>query len=117
LFKKSEHLNIKVFESGGYFMTYVEALQARMQKIQKGGHEKYHRKNEEKGKLFVRKRLQVLFDEDLDIKDAFFANSMDDSLPADGVFTLIGRINSQSVCVITNDSTDKAGSWGKRTVE
>src|SRR5699024_11933095 len=87
------YLNIKVFESGGYFMTYVEALQARMQKIQKGGHEKYHRKNEEKGKLFVRKRLQLLFDEDLDIEDAFFANCMDDSLPSDGVVTGIGRIN------------------------
>src|SRR5699024_2105565 len=38
-------------------------------------------------------------------------------LPADGVVTGIGRINGQAVCVMANDSTVKAGSWGKRTVE
>src|SRR5690625_7489517 len=42
---------------------------------------------------------------------------MDDSLPSDGVVTGIGKVNGQSVCVMANDSTVKAGSWGKRTVE
>src|SRR5699024_2852270 len=28
-----------------------------------------------------------------------------------------GKINGQNVCVMANDSTVKAGSWGKRTVE
>ncbi|GAB3796758.1 acyl-CoA carboxylase subunit beta [Virgibacillus kimchii] len=98
-------------------MSYVEDLQNRINKIEKGGLEKYHQKNEEKGKLFVRKRLELLFDEGMDIEDAFFANCMDDSLPSDGVVTGIGKINGQSVCVMANDSTVKAGSWGKRTVE
>jgi acetyl-CoA carboxylase carboxyltransferase component len=95
----------------------MEDLQNRIDKIEKGGLEKYHQKNEEKGKLFVRKRLELLFDEGMDIEDAFFANCMDDSLPSDGVVTGIGKINGQSVCVMANDSTVKAGSWGKRTVE
>ncbi|MEC5422569.1 acyl-CoA carboxylase subunit beta [Virgibacillus sp. C22-A2] len=98
-------------------MSYVEDLQKRMEKIEKGGLEKYHQKNEEKGKLFVRKRLELLFDEGMNIEDAFFANCMDDTLPADGVVTGIGKVNGQSVCVMANDSTVKAGSWGKRTVE
>lgn len=98
-------------------MSYVEDLQNRMKAIEKGGKEKYHQKNEEKGKLFVRKRLELLFDDGLDIEDAFFANCMDDSLPSDGVVTGIGKVNGQSVCVMANDSTVKAGSWGKRTVE
>ena len=38
-------------------------------------------------------------------------------LPADGVVTAIGKINGQTVCVMANDSTIKAGSWGARTVE
>jgi acetyl-CoA carboxylase carboxyltransferase component len=38
-------------------------------------------------------------------------------LPADGVVTGIGKINGQTVCVMANDSTVKAGSWGARTVE
>jgi acetyl-CoA carboxylase carboxyltransferase component len=98
-------------------MTYVKTLKERVSKIEKGGKEKYHQKNEEKGKLFVRKRLELLFDEGMNMEDAFFANCMDESLPSDGVVTGIGKINGQSVCVMANDSTVKAGSWGKRTVE
>src|SRR5699024_6678422 len=33
------------------------------------------------------------------------------------VVTGMGKINGQNVCVMANDSTVKAGSWGKRTVE
>src|SRR5690625_3647092 len=98
-------------------MSYVEDLQNRVNKIKQGGHEKYHERNTEKGKLFVRERLRQLFDDDLDVEDAFFANAMDDALPSDGVVTGIGKINGQQVCAMANDSTVKAGSWGKRTVE
>src|SRR5699024_6644974 len=82
-----------------------EGLKERNQNIEAGGKEKYHQKNEEKGKLFVRKRLELLFDEQMDVEDAFFANCMDDSLPSDGVVTGIGVINGQQVCVMANDST------------
>ncbi|WP_174613474.1 acyl-CoA carboxylase subunit beta [Virgibacillus ihumii] len=98
-------------------MSYLEELQSRIKKIESGGKEKYHQKNEEKGKLFVRKRLELLFDDGINLEDAFFANCMDGSLPSDGVVTGIGKVGGQSVCVMANDSTVKAGSWGKRTVE
>ena len=52
-----------------------------------------------------------------EIEDAFFANCAREDLPADGVVTGIGKINGQTVCVMANDSTVKAGSWGARTVE
>lgn len=98
-------------------MSYIEGYQEKIKHIKKGGKEKYHQSNAEKGKLFVRKRLEILFDDGIDIEDSFFANCMDDSLPSDGVVTGIGKINGQDVCVMANDSTVKAGSWGKRTVE
>lgn len=98
-------------------MSFIEELEQRVETIKQGGKEKYHLANTEKGKLFVRKRLELLFDEDLDIEDAFFANCMAGDLPSDGVVTGIGKINGQNVCVMANDSTVKAGSWGKRTVE
>jgi len=98
-------------------MTYLDELQERIRQIEQGGKEKYHKSNKEKGKLFVRKRLELLFDKGINIEDAFFANCIDDNLPADGVITGIGKINGQDVCVMANDSTVKAGSWGKRTVE
>ncbi len=53
-------------------MSFVEELQHRVEKIKQGGKEKYHQKNEEKGKLFARKRLELLFDDDLNVEDAFF---------------------------------------------
>lgn len=52
-------------------MTYKDELQKKTEEIKMGGKDKYHQKNEEKGKLFVRKRLELLFDEDIDIEDAF----------------------------------------------
>ncbi|WP_289890503.1 acyl-CoA carboxylase subunit beta [Virgibacillus pantothenticus] len=98
-------------------MTYNNIYDEKVATIKSGGKEKYHRKNEEKGKLFVRERLKRLLDDDLSLEDAFFANCMDETLPSDGVVTGIGKINGQSVCVMANDSTVKAGSWGRRTVE
>lgn len=98
-------------------MSYLDDHNKLSDRIKAGGKEKYHEKNAEKGKLFVRKRLELLFDEGTGIEDAFFANCEEETLPADGVVTAIGEINGQKVCAIANDSTVKAGSWGKRTVE
>ncbi len=98
-------------------MSLDEQLQERVERIKKGGAEKYHQSNSEKGKLFVRERLELLFDDGLQIEDALLANNLDETLPADGVVTGMGKINGQSVCFMANDSTIKAGSWGARTVE
>src|SRR5690625_5851739 len=98
-------------------MSYVNEIHERNATNEKGGKEKYHQANEEKGKMVVRERLNLLFDDGLDVEDAFFANCNAGDLPSDGVVTGIGEINGQKVCVMANDSTVKAGSWGKRTVE
>ncbi|MDF2726329.1 MAG: carboxyl transferase domain protein [Paenibacillus sp.] len=92
-------------------------LLERIGRIKQGGAEGYHEKNAKQGKLFVRDRLQLLFDPGFELEDALFANCREQGLPADGVITAIGKINGQTVCVIANDSTVKAGSWGARTVE
>ncbi|NLY80711.1 MAG: acyl-CoA carboxylase subunit beta [Lysinibacillus sp.] len=88
-----------------------------IEEIKKGGHEKYHQKNAEQGKLFVRERLKLLFDQDVEFEDGLFANALAGDLPADGVVTGVGKIHGRTVCFMANDSTVKAGSWGKRTVE
>ena len=91
--------------------------QLKKEPVLKGGQEKYHQKNLEQGKLFVRDRLNLLFDNGLQAEDGMFANVLAGDLPADGVVTGIGKIHGRTVCVMANDSTVKAGSWGKRTVE
>jgi acetyl-CoA carboxylase carboxyltransferase component len=61
--------------------------------------------------------LNLLFDDGDYIEDGRFANVEAGDLPADGVVTAIGKVNGETVCVMANDSTVKAGSWGSRTVE
>lgn len=87
------------------------------EEILKGGHPKYQEKNKRQGKLFVRERLKQLFDDNIEFEDGLYANCLEEDLPADGVITGIGKIHGRTVCVMANDSTVKAGSWGKRTVE
>ncbi|MFZ3588029.1 acyl-CoA carboxylase subunit beta [Bacillus sp. DJP31] len=86
-------------------------------KIEAGGAPKYHDKLTEQNKLFVRDRLSLLFDNGDYKEDGMFANHSAGDLPADGVVTAIGKIKGRTVCVMANDSTIKAGSWGARTVE
>jgi len=69
------------------------------------------------GKLFVRERLALLLDPGSFVEDALLANTMVADLPADGVVTGVGTVEGRPVCVVANDPTVKAGSWGARTVE
>ncbi|MEI2390369.1 acyl-CoA carboxylase subunit beta [Priestia megaterium] len=87
------------------------------QKIERGNAEKYKEKLAKQQKLFVRDRLALLFDDGKYEEDGMFANNKAEGLPADGVVTAIGKVNGETVCVMANDSTVKAGSWGARTVE
>ena len=86
-------------------------------RIREGGGAKYHEKARAEGKLFCRDRIARLVDEGSFVEDAAFANSQADGLPADGVVIGTARVDGRTVCIMANDSTVKAGSWGKRTVE
>jgi acetyl-CoA carboxylase carboxyltransferase component len=70
-------------------------------------------------KLFVRDRLALLLDPGTFVEDGLLANALapTDDLPADGVVTGRGLVDGRPVCVMANDPTVKAGSWGARTVE
>jgi len=82
-----------------------------------GGAERYHAANAAKGKLFARERVAQLVDEGSFVEDGLYANALAEGLPADGVITGEARIAGRPVCLMANDSTVKAGSWGARTVE
>jgi methylmalonyl-CoA decarboxylase subunit alpha len=92
-------------------------IEKELARIERGGGEKYHQKNAEQGKLFARERLRRLLDPGSLVEDGALANAVDAELPADGVITGHGAIDGRPVCVMANDSTVKAGSWGARTVE
>ena len=69
------------------------------------------------GKLFVRERVALLVDGGSFVEDGLLANAVAGDLPADGVVTGRGSVDGRPVCVMANDATVKAGSWGARTVE
>jgi methylmalonyl-CoA decarboxylase subunit alpha len=98
-------------------MSLDQKLKDKLAQIEAGGAAKYHRKNAEQGKLFARDRIARLVDAGSLLEDAELANGGDPDLPADGVVTGTATVDGRTVAVMANDSTVKAGSWGRRTVE
>ncbi|HKC06898.1 MAG TPA: acyl-CoA carboxylase subunit beta [Methylomirabilota bacterium] len=82
------------------------------------GHVKYREKLREEGKLFVRDRLKLLLDPGTEFQEDFlFARNQEADTPADGVVTGVGTVGGRTVCVMANDYTVKAGSWGEKTIQ
>jgi acetyl-CoA carboxylase carboxyltransferase component len=98
-------------------MSLDNKLKDTLARVEKGGAPKYHQKNGELGKLFARERIARLVDAATFVEDALLAHNADSELPADGVVTGTAQIAGRSVALMANDSTVKAGSWGRRTVE
>ena len=98
-------------------MTESERVARVTERALAGNLEKGAAKLAEQGMRFVRDRLALLLDDGSFVEDGLLANALADGLPADGVVTGVGRIDGRPVCVMANDTTVKAGSWGARTVE
>lgn len=95
-------------------MEKVAELRLRTETARVGGSEAARRKHAEQGKIFVRDRLRLLFDDGASFEDGLLAGS-DRGLAADGVVTCIGKVHGKDVAVIANDMTVKAGTWGQQT--
>ena len=98
-------------------MSPDQKLEQVIARIEAGGPPKYHQKSAEQGKLYVRERLARLIDPGSLVEDSALANHVEADLPADGVVTGTATVGGRVVTFMANDSTVKAGSWGKRTVE
>src|SRR5438105_5964734 len=95
-----------------------EQLAAQIERISKGGAEKYHARNREQKKLFARDRLKLLLDDGkIEFEDGMFAENQNSELPADGNVTGVGRIQGRPVAFSASDSTVKAGSAGEKSVQ
>src|SRR2546422_166153 len=67
--------------------------------------------------MFVRDRLKLLLDPGTEFQeDWLFARNQEADTPADGVVTAVGKVGGKTVCIMANDYTVKAGSWGEKTV-
>ena len=92
---------------------FTRALEAALS----GGPERHHEKTAEQGKLPVRERVERLVDPGSFSEEALLANWDAEGLGADGVVTGMALIGGRKVCLMANDPTVKAGSWGPKTVE
>jgi methylmalonyl-CoA decarboxylase subunit alpha len=97
----------------------TEDLKRAMERAPKGNLDTQGAKLAQQGKLFVRDRIDLLIDEGTFVEDGLLANALapKDDLPADGVVTGRALVDGRPVCIMANDPTVKAGSWGARTVE
>ena len=93
------------------------AVLEEIEDILQGGPDRGHEKLERVGKLFVRDRIDRLFDEIL-FEDGTFANySADENLAADAIITGAGTINGRKVFFAANDYTVKAGTFADKSIE
>jgi acetyl-CoA carboxylase carboxyltransferase component len=93
-----------------------DQLADRLEAARLGGSQKQRDKQLAAGKMLVRDRLELLFDDGWSFEDGLLAR-FDEGLPGDAVVTCVGKVDGRDVCVIANDYTVKAGTWGKRTFE
>ena len=93
-----------------------EELDRRLAAARLGGSEKQRQKQVDAGKMLVRDRLALLFDDGWSFEDGLLAR-FDEGLPGDAVVTCVGKIDGRDAMVIANDYTVKAGTWGYRTFE
>jgi methylmalonyl-CoA decarboxylase subunit alpha len=95
----------------------VQGLDEALERARAGGPARHREKSAEQGKLPVRERLELLLDGDSFTEDGLLAHWEEEGFGADGVVTGTGSIGGRPVCVMANDPTVKAGSWGPKTVE
>lgn len=98
----------------------VRELRENLAKVRQGGGEKYQKRHEEQGKLFVRDRIDKLLDTGsafLEVGTLAGYNVYDDWTPSAGIVTGIGRISGVECMIIANDATVKGGTYYPLTVK
>ena len=92
------------------------SLQTRVRKNKLGGGKASLKKQEEKGKLSARKRIETLVDDPNSILEigALAAENMYQEYggcPSAGVVVVVGKISGKRCVIVANDPTVKAGAW------
>lgn len=98
----------------------ASTLQERLAIARQGGGEKYRRRQEEQGKLFVRERIERLLDPGspfLELSPLAAWAMYDGESPGAGIVTGIGRVSGHEVLIVANDATVKGGTYFPMTVK
>ena len=98
------------------------SLHTRVRKNKLGGGKASLKKQEEKGKLSARKRIETLVDDPNSILEigALAAENMYQEYggcPSAGVVVVVGKISGKRCVIVANDPTVKAGAWFPMTAK
>ena len=97
----------------------VTDLRQRIDRIREGGSERSRRLHEERGKLFVRDRIDRLTDPDtpfLELMPMAAHEVYDFEAPSAGLVCGIGRVSGVECMIVANDATVKGGTYFPLTV-
>jgi len=98
----------------------ARTLRERLNEVRQGGGEKYRKRHESQGKLFVRDRIERLLDPGspfLELSPLAAVGMYDLEAPGAGIVTGIGRVSNREVLIVANDATVKGGSYFPMTVK
>jgi 3-methylcrotonyl-CoA carboxylase beta subunit len=101
-------------------LSLAHILRERLAIIRAGGGEKYRKRQEEQGKLFVRERIERLLDPGspfLELSTLAAFDMYDLEAPGAGIVTGLGRVSNREVMIVANDATVKGGSYFPMTVK
>ncbi len=98
----------------------VAELRAKLERVKKGGGEAVVRRHRDRGKMFVRDRIEAVIDPETPFLElsALAANGMyEDEAPSAGIVTGIGMIHGHRTVIVANDATVKGGTYFPITVK
>jgi len=98
----------------------VAELRAKLERVKKGGGEAVVRRHKDRGKMFVRDRIEAVLDPETPFLEfsALAANGIyDDEAPSAGIVTGIGMIHGHRTVIVANDATVKGGTYFPITVK
>ncbi len=107
-------------ENQAKMLSLLDELQSTINKIAEGGDEKARNRHLKHGKLLPRERLQQLFDPGspfLEFSQLAAYEVYEDTIPAAGIITGIGRIAGHECVIVVNDATVKGGTYYPLTVK
>ena len=120
-FKSSLNPNSDLFRKNTTAMRDVIAdLREKVGQIELGGGEKSRARHISRGKLLPRERIDTLIDEGapfLEFSQFAGWEMYDDTVPAGGILTGIGRVSGRECVIVVNDATVKGGTYFPITVK
>jgi acetyl-CoA carboxylase carboxyltransferase component len=107
-------------ENKTYYHQLINLLKKRIDTIKMGGPKSAHDLHYSRGKLFIRKRLTLLFDQNspfLELSSLAAYDLYNNEAPAAGMVTGIGVVHGREVLVIAHDATVKGGTYFPMTIK